>query len=165
MGPAFSPEQKFASCQAGDAWQRWCARLCHGDTYSQILSKSQVLGGNTRSAMTAKVQVQKGRKKVPKSFPLYPSLVMDRKLVGLFAGECRCIIATIYDRHLISYWQFLITGLLGTEEDIQRRKEDQLRSSIQESRKHAQSLMGDTRTIYSSFRTVFDRIDLHVATV
>ena len=115
--------------------------------------------------MTAKVQVQKGRKKVPKSFPLYPSLVMDRKLVGLFSGECRCIIATIYDRNLISYWQFLITGLLGTEEDIQRRKEDQLRSSIQESRKHAQSLMGDTRTIYSAFRTVFDRTDLHVATI
>ena len=53
--------------------------------------------------MTAKVQVQKGKKKVPKSFPLSPRLLIDRRLVGLFAGECRGTIATIYDQNEISY--------------------------------------------------------------
>ena len=35
--------------------------------------------------------------------PALPRLLIDRRLVGLFAGECRGTIATIYDQNEISY--------------------------------------------------------------
>ena len=89
-------DRNFASRGKLDARQRWRTRLRHGDTDSQNLSEFQVLWSNTLSVVTEKVNVQKGKRKVPKSFPLSSRLVMDRKLVQLFAGECRGTIATIY---------------------------------------------------------------------
>ena len=46
--------------------------------------------------VTEKAKVQKGKREVQRPFPLSSRLVMDRKLVQLFAGECRGTIATIY---------------------------------------------------------------------
>ena len=47
--------------------------------------------------VTEKAKVQKGKRKVQRSFPLSSRLVMDRKLVKVFAGECRGTIAAIYN--------------------------------------------------------------------